>query len=60
MANKRTVDPTAAEASSQIVGLRVTKSQLEQIRQLCEARGIARSELLRELVRKEYADHVGF
>jgi hypothetical protein len=31
MANKRTVDPTASEASAHIIGLRVTSSQLEQI-----------------------------
>lgn len=54
MANKRTVDPTAEEASSRIIGLRVTESQVKQIAELCEARGVKRSALLRELVRNAY------
>jgi len=54
MANKRTVDPTASEASSQIIGLRVTATQLKQIQELCEAKGMKRSGLLRHLVRVSY------
>lgn len=54
MANKRTVDPTATEASSKIVGVRVTESQMNQIRLLCELRNIGRSQLMRELVREAY------
>jgi hypothetical protein len=51
MANKRTVDPTASEASAHIIGLRVTKSQLEQISFLCQAKNVKRSQLFRDLVR---------
>ena len=51
MANKRTVDPTAGEASAHIIGLRVTKSQLEQIAFLCQAKNVKRSQLFRDLVR---------
>jgi hypothetical protein len=54
MANKRTVDPTAEEASTQIIGIRVTAKQLTQIAELCEARGVKRSTLLRDLVRNAY------
>jgi hypothetical protein len=52
MANKRTVDPDASEASAHIIGIRVTPKQLEEIRLLCQARGIKRSQLLRDLVRQ--------
>lgn len=52
MANKRTVDPSASEASTKIVGIRVTDSQLAQIGRLCEARGVKRSQLIRDLVRQ--------
>lgn len=51
MANKRTVDPTASEASTKIVGIRMTDSQMTQIEQLCAARGVKRSTLIRDLVR---------
>jgi hypothetical protein len=51
MANKRTVDPTASEASTHIIGLRVTTSQLEQIALLCRSRNVKRSQLFRDLVR---------
>ena len=54
MANKRTVDPTAEEVSTQIIGIRVTAKQLTQIAELCEARGVKRSTLLRDLVRNAY------
>jgi len=54
MANKRTVDPTASEASSQIIGLRVTATQLRQIAELCEKRGVKRSVLIRDLIRESY------
>lgn len=54
MPNKRTVDPTASEASSQIVGLRVTATQLKQIAELCEKRGVKRSVLIRDLIRQAY------
>ena len=54
MANKRTVDPTASEASTQIIGIRVTAKQLDQIKELCEAKGVKRSTLLRDLVRNAY------
>ena len=54
MANKRTVDPTASEASTQIIGIRVTASQLQQIKELCEAKGVKRSTLLRDLVRNAH------
>ena len=54
MANKRTVDPNAEEASSQIIGIRVTAKQIQQIEALCEARGVKRSTLLRDLVRNAY------
>lgn len=50
MANKRTVDPTATEASVRIVGLRVTTKQLGQIADLCEVRGVRRSKLFRDLL----------
>lgn len=51
MANKRTVDPTASEASAHIIGLRVTTAQLEQIAILCKARNVRRSQLFRDLLR---------
>lgn len=54
MANKRTVDPTASEASTQIVGIRMTPTQLTQIERLCEARGVKRSTLIRDLVRNAF------
>ena len=50
MANKRTVDPTAGEASAHIIGLRVTTTQLKHIALLCEQRGVKRSQLFRDLV----------
>lgn len=52
MANKRTVDPEASEASAHIIGIRVTPKQLEEIGLLCKARGIKRSQLIRDLVRQ--------
>ena len=52
MANKRTVDPDSSEASAHIIGIRVTPKQLEEIGLLCQARGIKRSQLLRDLVRQ--------
>lgn len=54
MANKRTVDPTASEASTRIVGIRMTDSQMSQIEKLCEARGVKRSTLIRDLVRNAF------
>lgn len=51
MANKRTVDPTASEASAHIIGLRVTPTQLQHIALLCKQRGVKRSQLFRDLVR---------
>ena len=55
MANKRTVDPTASEASVRVIGIRVTDTQLKQIAKLCEERGVKRSQLLRDLVRQAVA-----
>ena len=55
MANKRTVDPTASEASSSIIGIRVTPTQLDQIKALCAARECARSTLIRDLIRQAHA-----
>jgi len=54
MANKRTVDPTASEASTQIVGIRMTATQIRQIQELSERRGVKRSTLIRDLVRVAY------
>lgn len=51
MPNKRTVDPTASEASAHIIGIRVTPSQLAQINNLAAQNGVKRSQLLRDLVR---------
>ena len=51
MANKRTVDPDASEASAHIIGIRVTPKQLEEIALLCRQRGVKRSQLFRDLVR---------
>lgn len=51
MPNKRTVDPTASEASAHIIGIRVTPSQLQAINNLAMERGVKRSQLLRDLVR---------
>jgi len=50
MPNKRTVDPTANEASTRIIGLRVTDSQLVHIAELCASRNMKRSQLIRALV----------
>lgn len=55
MANKRTVDPTASEASTTIIGIRVTPTQLEQIKALCEVRKCKRSTLIRDLIRVEHS-----
>ena len=55
MANKRTVDPTASEASTTIIGIRVTPTQLEQIRELCQAKGCKRSTLIRDLIRHAHS-----
>lgn len=52
MANKRTVDPTATEASARVIGIRVTNTQVAQIALLCEQRGVKRSQLIRDLVRQ--------
>lgn len=52
MANKRTVDPEASEASAHIIGIRVTPKQLEDIKLLCQSRNVKRSQLLRDLVRQ--------
>jgi hypothetical protein len=54
MANKRTVDPDATEASIRIIGLRVTQKQLGQIADLCERRGVKRSRLFRDLLREAW------
>jgi|688.fasta_scaffold2566177_1 hypothetical protein len=54
MANKRTVDPDAAEASIRIIGMRVTSKQMEQIRELCERRNVKRSRLFRDLLREAW------
>ena len=54
MANKRTVDPDAQEASVRIIGLRVTPTQLQQIADLCEKRGVKRSRLFRDLLREAH------
>lgn len=56
MANKRTVDPSGEVASSKIVGIRMTDRQIQQITELCERRGIKRSQLIRDLVRHAH-DH---
>ena len=53
MANKRTVDPDALEASVKIVGLRLTSKQLEHIEMLCEHEQCSRSELFRRLLNRE-------
>ena len=50
MANKKTVDPDAQEASVRIIGLRVTDKQLKQIEDLCQRRGVKRSKLFRDLL----------
>lgn len=54
MANKRTVDPTASEASSKIVGIRMTDTQIRQVEELCVKLGIKRSVLIRDLIRHAY------
>lgn len=54
MANKRTVDPSGEAASSTIVGIRMTDQQIKQIAELCDKRGIRRSQLIRDLVRHAY------
>ena len=52
MPNKRTVDPTASEASTQIIALRVTNSQIADIDLLCRQRNVKRSQLIRDLIRQ--------
>jgi metal-responsive CopG/Arc/MetJ family transcriptional regulator len=52
MPNKRTVDPTASEASTQIIALRVTSSQIVDIDLLCRQRNVKRSQLIRDLIRQ--------
>lgn len=59
MANKRTVDPDAQEASVRIIGLRVTPKQLQQIADLCEKRGVKRSRLFRDLLREAHEQSQG-
>ena len=54
MANKRTVDPTASEASTKIVGFRMTATQMKQVAELCQKRGQTRSQLVRDLIRHAY------
>lgn len=54
MPNKRTVDPTASEASVKIIGIRVTETQLRQLQELSEKRGQRRSQLIRDLVARAY------
>lgn len=54
MPNKRTVDPSASEASSKIIGIRVTETQLRQLQELSEKRGQRRSQLIRDLVARAY------
>jgi hypothetical protein len=59
MPNKRTVDPTASEASTQIIALRVTSSQIADIDLLCRQRNVKRSQLLRDLVRNALEQSLG-
>jgi hypothetical protein len=59
MPNKRTVDPTASEASTQIIALRVTSSQIADIDLLCRQRNVKRSQLLRDLVRQALEQSLG-
>jgi hypothetical protein len=59
MPNKRTVDPTASEASTQIIALRVTNSQIADIDLLCRQRNVKRSQLLRDLVRNALEQSLG-
>lgn len=54
MPNKRTVDPSASEASTKIIGIRVTETQLKQLQELAEKRGQRRSQLIRDLVARAY------
>jgi metal-responsive CopG/Arc/MetJ family transcriptional regulator len=59
MPNKRTVDPTASEASTQIIALRVTNSQIADIDLLCRQRNVKRSQLIRDLVRNALEQSLG-
>jgi metal-responsive CopG/Arc/MetJ family transcriptional regulator len=59
MPNKRTVDPTASEASTQIIALRVTNSQIADIDLLCRQRNVKRSQLIRDLVRQALEQSLG-
>jgi metal-responsive CopG/Arc/MetJ family transcriptional regulator len=59
MPNKRTVDPTASEASTQIIALRVTSSQIADIDLLCRQRNVKRSQLIRDLVRQALEQSLG-
>jgi hypothetical protein len=54
MANKRTVDPDATEASIRIIGMRVTQKQMGQIADLCQTREVRRSRLFRDLLREAW------
>jgi metal-responsive CopG/Arc/MetJ family transcriptional regulator len=59
MPNKRTVDPTASEASAQIIALRVTSSQIADIDLLCRQRNVKRSQLIRDLIRQALEQSLG-
>lgn len=54
MPNKRTVDPTGEDASSKIVGIRMTDKQIQELAELCEARGQKRSQVVRDLIRRAH------
>lgn len=54
MPNKRTVDPSGADASAKIVGIRMTEKQIQELADICEKRGQRRSQVVRDLIRREY------
>lgn len=58
MANKRTVDPTAEQASSVIVGIRMTETQVKQLHEMAGAQEVSRSRFVRQLIADAYRSHL--
>jgi len=59
MANRRSVDPTAVEASSIIIGIRMTATQVTQIEEMSNRKGVQRSTFIRNVLCETYAHYKG-
>ena len=51
----RTGRPKSDNAKGQFVGFRLDDEDIRQLDECCESRGLTRSELIRTMIREEYA-----